>query len=315
MPKNLVIVESPAKAKTIEKYLGKDYKVTSSYGHIRDLPKGDKAIDIENGFTPTYEVTKDKKEVISNLKKLVKNSEIVFLASDDDREGEAISWHLKEALNLDDKNTRRIVFREITKNAILNAIQNPRGIDTNLVNAQQARRILDRIVGFELSPILWKKIKTGLSAGRVQSVAVRMVVEREREIDKFESHSSFKTEASFSTDKGSFKAELNKRLQTQEEIQSLLEKCVDSEFTVSDIETKPSTKSPSAPFTTSTLQQEASRKLGFSVSKTMTIAQRLYEAGFITYMRTDSLNLSEEAIKGASKAITDLYGKRQPEII
>lgn len=308
MSKNLVIVESPAKAKTIEKYLGKEFKVASSYGHVRDLPKGDKAIDIENGFIPTYEVTKDKKDVIKELKKLAKASETIYLASDDDREGEAISWHLKETLDLDDKNTRRIVFREITKNAILNALQNPRGIDENLVLAQQARRVLDRIVGYELSPILWKKIKRGLSAGRVQSVAVRLVVEREREIEKFNPEASFRTTAIFKTDKGSFKADLNKKFKEDDRVRSFLELCADSTFSVSDIETKPSKKTPSAPFTTSTLQQEASRKLGFSVAKTMTIAQRLYEAGHITYMRTDSLNLSEEAINGAKKAISSSYG-------
>ncbi len=309
MPKNLVIVESPAKAKTIEKYLGTDFKVASSYGHVRDLPKGDKAIDIKNGFTPTYEVTKDKKEVIKELKKLSKAADIVYLASDDDREGEAISWHLKETLELDDKNTRRIVFREITKNAILNALQNPRGIDTNLVDAQQARRILDRLVGYELSPILWKKIKRGLSAGRVQSVAVRLVVEREREIEGFNPESDFKTDAYFSTAKGNFLAVLNKRLKTSDEVQSLLEKCRESDFTVYDVETKPGKRTPSAPFTTSTLQQEASRKLGFSVAQTMTVAQKLYESGQITYMRTDSLNLSQEAIQAASSAITSNYGK------
>lgn len=309
MPKNLVIVESPAKAKTIEKYLGEDFKVASSYGHVRDLPKGDKAIDIENGFRPTYEISKDKKEIIKELKKLSKNVDTVYLASDDDREGEAISWHLKETLNLDDKRTRRIVFREITKNAILNALQNPRGIDNNLVNAQQARRILDRLVGYEISPILWKKIKRGLSAGRVQSVAVRMVVEREREIEKFQAQSSFKTDAHFSTDKGDFSAELNKRFKTPEEVSDLLSKCIGSDFTVAKVETKPGKRSPAAPFTTSTLQQEASRKLGFSVARTMTIAQRLYEAGHITYMRTDSTNLSGEAISGATRAINKLYGE------
>lgn len=308
MPKNLVIVESPAKAKTIEKYLGSDFKVASSYGHVRDLPKGDKAIDIKNGFKPTYEVTKDKKDVIKELKKLAKDAETIYLASDDDREGEAISWHLKETLDLDDKKTRRIVFREITKNAILNALQSPRGIDNNLVDAQQARRILDRLVGYELSPILWKKIKRGLSAGRVQSVAVRLVVEREREIESFKPESSFKTDAYFSTDKGSFSAVLNKRLKTSDEVQALLNKCLDSDFTVYDVETKPGKKSPSAPFTTSTLQQEASRKLSFSVAQTMTIAQKLYEAGHITYMRTDSLNLSQEAIQSASSAIKSNYG-------
>ena len=309
MPKNLVIVESPAKAKTIEGYLGKDFVVASSYGHIRDLPKGDKAIDIENGFIPTYQVTPDKKDVISQLKKLVKDSELIFLASDDDREGEAISWHLKEELKLDDDKTRRIVFREITKNAILNALQTPRGIDQDLVNAQQARRILDRLVGYELSPVLWKKIKRGLSAGRVQSVAVRLIVEREREIKAFEAKSSFKVSAEFFVDESSvLKADLPRKFDTEEEAQSFLEACREAEFSIRSLEKKPVKKSPAAPFTTSTLQQEASRKLGFSVAQTMTLAQRLYEAGKISYMRTDSLNLSEEAIEGASKEINSSFG-------
>ena len=309
MAKNLVIVESPAKAKTIEKYLGKDYKVASSYGHVRDLTKGDKAIDIENGFTPTYEISKDKKDVIKNLKKLASASEMIYLASDDDREGEAISWHLKESLDLNDSKTRRIVFREITKNAILNAIQNPRGIDLDLVNAQQARRVLDRLVGFELSPILWKKIKTGLSAGRVQSVAVRLVVEREREIDKFESKSSFKVTAQFDLGGGkTLQAELGERFKTEAEAQSFLEQCKSASFSIKSLEKKPAKKSPSAPFTTSTLQQEASRKLSFSVAQTMRVAQSLYENGHITYMRTDSVNLSQEAINSASKTITDDFG-------
>lgn len=309
MPKNLVIVESPAKAKTIEGYLGKDYSVTSSYGHVRDLPKGDKAIDIKNGFKPTYEITADKKDVIKSLKKLAKEAEMIYLASDDDREGEAISWHLKEALDLNDKNTRRIVFREITKKAIDNAIQNPRGIDIDLVNAQQARRILDRLVGFELSPILWKKIKTGLSAGRVQSVAVRLVVEREREVEHFNSESSFKISAIFTLAGGkALKAELGKKFKTEEEAMAFLEKCKGAEFSIKNLEKKPTKRSPAPPFTTSTLQQEASRKLSFSVSQTMTIAQRLYEAGKISYMRTDSLNLSEEAITGATAEIKASYG-------
>lgn len=309
MAKNLVIVESPAKAKTIEGYLGKDYKVTSSYGHVRDLPKGDKAIDKENGFKPTYEISADKKNVIKELKKLAKESETIYLASDDDREGEAISWHLKEALDLDDGRTRRIVFREITKNAIENAIKNPRGIDIDLVNAQQARRVLDRLVGFELSPILWKKIKTGLSAGRVQSVAVRLVVEREREIDKFKPKSSFKITAVF--DLGSNKelnAELPKKFDTEEEAMAFLEACKEADFSIDDLQKKPGKKSPAPPFTTSTLQQEASRKLGFSVSQTMSVAQKLYEAGAISYMRTDSVNLSQEAIDGAVKQIKNGYG-------
>lgn len=310
MPKNLVIVESPAKAKTIESYLGKDYVVASSYGHIRDLPKGDKAIDIENGFLPTYQVSPDKKEVISQLKKLVKDSDLIFLASDDDREGEAISWHLKEELKLDDEKTRRIVFREITKNAILNAIQSPRVIDLDLVNAQQARRILDRLVGYELSPVLWKKIKRGLSAGRVQSVAVRLVVEREREIKNFTAKSSFKVTAEFLVDDNSIlKADLPRKFDTEEEAQRFLEACREAAFSIRSLEKKPVKKSPAPPFTTSTLQQEASRKLGFSVSQTMTLAQRLYEAGKISYMRTDSTNLSEEAVESASAEITNSYGE------
>jgi len=310
MGKNLVIVESPAKAKTIEGYLGKDYKVVSSYGHVRDLPKDDMAIDITNGFKPTYEVSKDKKEVIKNLKTEVKSSDIIYLASDDDREGEAISWHLKEALKLDDAHTRRIVFREITKNAILNAIKSPRGLDLDLVNAQQARRVLDRLVGFELSPILWKKVKRGLSAGRVQSVAVRLVVEREREIEKFEAKSFFKVTALFKINGSTaLKAELGKKFKSEEEALEFLNKCVDAEFSIKNLEQKPAKKSPSPPFTTSTLQQEASRKLGFSVSQTMTVAQKLYESGKITYMRTDSVNLSQEAINGAKNSIEKLYGK------
>ncbi len=311
MAKNLVIVESPAKAKTIEGYLGKDYKVTSSYGHVRDLPKGDKAIDKENGFKPTYEISADKKSVIKELKKLVGESETIYLASDDDREGEAISWHLKEALDLDDVKTRRIVFREITKNAIENAIRSPRGIDLDLVNAQQARRVLDRLVGFELSPILWKKIKTGLSAGRVQSVAVRLVVERERQIDKFEAKSSYKVTAVFDLgNKKELQAELPKRFDTEEEALAFLTACNGAEFSIEDLQKKPSKKSPAPPFTTSTLQQEASRKLGFSVSQTMTVAQKLYEAGIISYMRTDSVNLSEEAVNGAVAQIRSGYGEQ-----
>ncbi|MTI21023.1 type I DNA topoisomerase [Fulvivirga sp. RKSG066] len=311
MSKNLVIVESPAKAKTIEGYLGKDYKVTSSYGHVRDLPKGDKAIDKENGFKPTYEITSDKKDVIKQLKKLAKESETVYLASDDDREGEAISWHLKEALSLDDARTRRIVFREITKNAIDNAIKNPRGIDIDLVNAQQARRVLDRLVGFELSPILWKKIKTGLSAGRVQSVAVRLVVEREREIDKFKPKSSFKISAIFDLGDGKkLNAELPAKFDTQAEAEDFLNQCKDAEFSIEDLQKKPSKKSPAPPFTTSTLQQEASRKLGFSVAQTMSVAQKLYEAGIISYMRTDSVNLSDDAVKSAVGEIKKEYGDK-----
>ena len=310
MSKNLVIVESPAKAKTIEGYLGKEYEVKSSYGHVRDLPKDDTAIDIENGFAPTYEVSKDKKDVVKELKKLAKEASMVYLASDDDREGEAISWHLSEALDLNEASTRRIVFREITKNAIQNAIQNPRGIDIDLVNAQQARRILDRLVGFELSPILWKKIKGGLSAGRVQSVAVRLVVEREREIGKFQAESSFKVSALFNLQDGkTLKAELPKKFSSEEEAQEFLNKCIGATFEIGNLETKPAKKSPAPPFTTSTLQQEASRKLGYSVARTMSVAQKLYEAGKISYMRTDSLNLSEEAMQGAASAITSNYGE------
>ncbi len=310
MSKNLVIVESPAKAKTIEGYLGKDFKVVSSYGHVRDLTKGDMAIDIKNDFKPTYEVSADKKNVIKDLKKLSKEAEMVYLASDDDREGEAISWHLKEVLDLNDQTTRRIVFREITKNAIENALKSPRGIDINLVNAQQARRILDRLVGFELSPILWKKIKTGLSAGRVQSVAVRVVVEREREIDQFKAESTFKVVAEFNIGKAVLKAELAKKIKTVEEAEAILKSLVGSKYHIKDLQTKPAKKSPAPPFTTSTLQQEASRKLGFSVSQTMTVAQKLYEAGMISYMRTDSVNLSNDAIQGAASQIISDFGNQ-----
>lgn len=309
MPKNLVIVESPAKAKTIEGYLGKDYKVASSYGHVRDLPKGDKAIDIKNRFHPTYEVTADKKDVIKQLKNLVKDSETVYLASDDDREGEAISWHLKEVLKLKEESTKRIVFREITKNAISKAIENPRSIDIDLVNAQQARRILDRLVGFELSPILWKKIKAGLSAGRVQSVAVRFIVEREREIEKFKATSAYKVTALFDVKGKTLNAELPKKFATQEEAEEFLKKCLEATYSIKNLEKKPAKKTPAAPFTTSTLQQEASRKLYFSVAQTMSVAQKLYEAGKITYMRTDSVNLSEEAMAGAGREIQSAYGK------
>ncbi|MCW5911238.1 MAG: type I DNA topoisomerase [Cyclobacteriaceae bacterium] len=310
MSKNLVIVESPAKAKTIEGYLGKDYKVASSMGHVRDLAKGNGAIDIENDFEPTYEVSPEKKEVIKKLKELAKEAQMVYLASDEDREGEAISWHLKEVLNLNDKKTRRIVFTEITKNAILNAIQNPRGIDVDLVNAQQARRVLDRLVGFELSPILWKKIKTGLSAGRVQSVAVRLVVEREREIDKFEAKSSFKVTAVFDLENGKqLVADLGERFSEEKEALAFLESCKGATFTIADLVKKPAKKSPAPPFTTSTLQQEAGRKLSFSVSQTMMVAQKLYEAGKISYMRTDSVNLSDEAVNGAVSQVQKAYGK------
>jgi DNA topoisomerase-1 len=310
MAKNLVIVESPAKAKTIEGYLGKDYKVSSSMGHIRDLRKGNGAIDIENNFEPTYEVSAEKKDVIATLKKLAAEAEMVYLASDEDREGEAISWHLKEVLNLKDANTRRIVFTEITKKAILNAIESPRGIDIDLVNAQQARRVLDRLVGFELSPILWKKIKTGLSAGRVQSVAVRLVVEREREIEKFEAKSSFKVTASFDLGNGkTLIADLGEKFNTEKEAVEFLESCKNAQFTIGDLVKKPAKKSPAPPFTTSTLQQEAGRKLGFSVLQTMVVAQKLYEAGKISYMRTDSVNLSDDAVQDATRQISTAYGK------
>ena len=310
MAKNLVIVESPAKAKTIEGFLGKDYTVKSSFGHIRDLVKKGFGVDIENNFTPTYEVQPDKERVIAELKKLTKSAEMIWLASDEDREGEAISWHLYETLGLTPKNTKRIVFHEITKPAILKAIENPREIDINLVNAQQARRVLDRLVGFELSPILWRKVRPSLSAGRVQSVAVRLIVEREREIQKFTSTSAFKVSASFTVGTGLLKAELDKRYNTEAEAQAFLEKCKIASYTISSLETKPAKRSPAAPFTTSTLQQEAARKLGFSVAQTMQVAQRLYEAGRITYMRTDSVNLSDTAMDQANKAINENYGAK-----
>ncbi|RIJ41926.1 type I DNA topoisomerase [Pontibacter oryzae] len=309
MIKNLVIVESPAKAKTIEGYLGKDFVVKSSFGHVRDLPKDNNAIDIAHGFKPTYVVSSDKREVVSQLRKLAKEAEVVWLASDDDREGEAISWHLTEALNLNDSKTRRIVFREITKNAILNAINSPRGIDMDLVNAQQARRILDRLVGFELSPVLWKKIKTGLSAGRVQSVAVRLVVEREREIERFKAEASFRITASFDVQGRTLEAELPQKFKTEEEAHAFLQQCVGADYKIENLEKKPLKRSPAPPFTTSTLQQEASRKLYFSVAQTMTIAQRLYESGKISYMRTDSLNLSDEAVQGATREIQRSFGE------
>lgn len=310
MSKNLVIVESPAKAKTIEGFLGKDFTVKSSFGHIRDLVKKGFGVDIENNFTPTYEVQPDKERVIAELKKLSKGADMVWLASDEDREGEAISWHLYETLGLNKKNTRRIVFHEITKPAILKAIENPREIDINLVNAQQARRVLDRLVGFELSPILWRKVRPSLSAGRVQSVAVRLIAEREREIQKFVSTSAFKVSAIFKVGNGLLKAELDKRFATEAEAQAFLETCKAAAFTIESLETKPAKRSPAAPFTTSTLQQEAARKLGFSVAQTMTIAQRLYEAGKITYMRTDSVNLSDTAMDQANKAINENYGAK-----
>ncbi|MFD1139714.1 type I DNA topoisomerase [Larkinella insperata] len=314
MSKNLVIVESPAKARTIEGYLGKDFVVKSSYGHVRDLPKDDMAIDIPNGFRPVYEVSPDKRQVISELKKLAKEAEEIWLATDDDREGEAISWHLKEALGLKE-DTKRIVFHEITKKAIQNAIQSPRRIDIDLVNAQQARRVLDRLVGFELSPVLWKKIKSGssmaLSAGRVQSVAVRLIVEREREVDNHNTKSSYKVTAQFLVDNGRvLNAELPKSFATLEEARAFLEKCREAVFSIKNLETRPAKKSPAPPFTTSTLQQEASRKLSFSVLQTMTLAQKLYESGKISYMRTDSTNLSQEAIEKAKQAITNEFGEK-----
>lgn len=309
MLKNLVIVESPAKAKTIEKFLGKDYKVMSSYGHIRDLKKKNFSIDIEDGFKPIYEIPEDKKSLVAELKKAAKQAETVWLASDEDREGEAIAWHLYEVLDLKPDNTKRIVFHEITKPAILAAIENPRSIDLNLVDAQQARRVLDRIVGFELSPVLWKKIKPSLSAGRVQSVAVRLIVEREKEIKAFKSEPYFRVTAVLATPDGQeVKAELSRRLADIEAARALLTECKGAEFKVEDVQVKPVKRSPAPPFTTSTLQQEASRKLGFTVSQTMMVAQRLYEAGHITYMRTDSTNLSALAIAAISKEITAEMG-------
>lgn len=310
MAKNLVIVESPAKAKTIEKFLGSDYTVKSCFGHIRDLAKGDEAIDVKNNFTPSYEVSEDKKAIVAELKKLSKEAEIVWLASDEDREGEAISWHLSEVLKLDDAKTRRIVFHEITKPAIVKAIANPRGIDRNLVDAQQARRVLDRLVGFELSPVLWKKVKANLSAGRVQSVAVKLIVDREREINSFNTTSAFRVIARFNVGGKQMDAELAKRFETEAEAQAFLEKCTGAKFNISNLEVKPAEKTPAPPFTTSTLQQEASRKLGYGVSTTMSIAQKLYENGLITYMRTDSVNLSELAIGAAKKHITETFGER-----
>jgi DNA topoisomerase-1 len=310
MAKNLLIVESPAKAKTIEGYLGKDFTVKSSYGHIRDLVKSEDAIDVANNFKQTYEVPADKKQVVSELKKLAKEADMVWLASDEDREGEAISWHLFETLSLKDATTKRIVFHEITKPAIMAAIDNPRKIDYNLVNAQQARRVLDRLVGFELSPVLWKKVKPSLSAGRVQSVAVRIIVEREREINKFQSEAAFKIVAIFGKGRQAFKAELAERYSKQEDAEKFLTDCIGADFNVSSLETRPAKRSPAAPFTTSTLQQEASRKLGYSVSRTMQIAQKLYEAGHITYMRTDSVNLSDTALTAAQQQIISAYGDK-----
>lgn len=309
MAKNLVIVESPAKAKTIEGYLGKDFIVKSSFGHVRDLSKKGLAIDIENNFSPNYEVSADKKQLVTELKKLAKDAETVWLATDEDREGEAISWHLYEALGLKNKETKRITFNEITKPAILKAIENPRSINKELVDAQQARRVLDRIVGFELSPVLWKKVRPSLSAGRVQSVAVRLIVEKEREIEKHKSESFFRLNGLFKSNNGKLKTELNHQFKHESEADSFLEKATSSVFTVEDVQKKPASKSPAAPFTTSTLQQEASLKLGFSVSRTMSVAQKLYEAGKITYMRTDSVNLSDTAINGAKTEILRSYGE------
>jgi DNA topoisomerase-1 len=310
MAKNLVIVESPAKAKTIEKFLGSDFQVESSYGHIADLPSKEIGVDVENGFKPKYEVSPDKKALVSKLKTLSKNAEMVWLASDEDREGEAISWHLAEELKLDVKKTKRIVFHEITKSAILKAIENPREIDYNLVNAQQARRVLDRLVGYELSPVLWRKIKGGLSAGRVQSVSVRLIVEREREIQNFNAVASYSIVAEFVNEAGkSFKAKLPKNFNTKKEAEDFLKQNIGSKYKVADLETKPTKKSPTAPFTTSTLQQEAARKLYLPVGITMQLAQRLYEAGLITYMRTDSVNLSKDAMDAAEAEIIKSYGK------
>jgi len=319
MAENLVIVESPAKAKTIEKFLGTNFKVMSSYGHIRDLVSKDLGVDVNNNFDPKYEISADKKKLVTELKAAVKGSKMTWLASDEDREGEAISWHLAEVLKLNDNNSKRICFHEITKTAILAAIENPRSINKDLVDAQQARRILDRLVGFELSPILWKKVKPSLSAGRVQSVAVRIIVDREREIINFKSESAFKVSAIFSVPAAngtiySLKAELSKKYKTKEEALSFLEKCKNGTFQVSEVEVKPAKKTPAAPFTTSTLQQEASRKMGFSVAKTMQVAQSLYEQGIITYMRTDSVNLSDLAIATTKQEIEKNFGKEYSKV-
>jgi DNA topoisomerase-1 len=311
MAKNLVIVESPAKAKTIEKFLGKDFKVESSFGHIADLPSKELGVDVDNDFKPKYIVDKDKEALVKKLRDLAKKADTIWLASDEDREGEAISWHLAEELGLDKEKTKRIVFNSVTKSAIQKAIENPREINYNLVNAQQARRVLDRLVGYQLSPVLWKKIKPGLSAGRVQSVAVRLIVERERDIEAFTPEGAFKISAEFKTGSGSvFTAKVGKSFSTKEEANSFLEKNIGAGFSVGKLDKKPAKKSPSAPFTTSTLQQEASRKLYFSVGRTMQVAQRLYEAGLITYMRTDSVNLSSEAITSAKDAIIKNYGEK-----
>ncbi len=310
MTKNLVIVESPAKARTIEKFLGKDFQVESSFGHIADLPSKELGVDVERDFKPEYIVAPDKKAIVKKLKDLAKKAKIIWLASDEDREGEAIAWHLTEQLKLRKENTKRIVFNSITKNAILKAIENPRSINYDLVDAQKARRVLDRIVGYELSPVLWKKVKTGLSAGRVQSVAVRLIVERERGIQSFTSVESYRVDAEFVNSRGKkFKAKLLKNFSTKQEAENFLNSCLSADFSVSDLQTKPARKTPAAPFTTSTLQQEASRKLGFPVAKTMLTAQRLYEAGIITYMRTDSVSLSPEAINEIAEKIKNSYGK------
>eukprot|EP01089_Gocevia_fonbrunei_P001215 TRINITY_DN11135_c0_g1_i1.p1 TRINITY_DN11135_c0_g1~~TRINITY_DN11135_c0_g1_i1.p1 ORF type:complete len:830 (+),score=214.03 TRINITY_DN11135_c0_g1_i1:1999-4488(+) len=315
MAKNLVIVESPAKAKTIEKFLGKEYKVESSFGHIADLPSKELGVDVDNNFAPKYIVDKDKKALVKKLKDLADKADTIWLASDEDREGEAISWHLAEELKLDKNKTKRIVFNSITKSAIQKAIENPREINYDLVNAQQARRILDRLVGYELSPVLWKKIKPGLSAGRVQSVAVRLIVEREREIEAFNPEAAFRISAEFKTNEGSiFTAKLNKTYASQKEAEAFLKENIGANFSVASLDKKPAKKSPAAPFTTSTLQQEASRKLYFSVSRTMQVAQRLYEAGLITYMRTDSVNLSKDAIDAAKDAIISNYGKEYSKV-
>ena len=313
MSKNLVIVESPAKAKTIGGFLGSDFTVKSCMGHVADLSKKDLGVDVEKGFEPNYIVSPDKKKIVSELKKLAQNSDFIWLASDEDREGEAIAWHLSETLELKKEKTRRIAFHEITRPAILEAIENPRELDMNLVDAQQARRILDRLVGFELSPLLWKKIKPSLSAGRVQSVAVRLIVEREEEIRNFKAVSSYRISGDFAVQDGkklkTFNAELNKRFQSREDAVKFLKQCMNTQYTVEEVETKPAKKSPAPPFTTSTLQQEASRKLGFSVANTMRIAQELYESGKITYMRTDSVNLSEMAITMAKKEVSGTFGE------
>ncbi|HEX8350863.1 MAG TPA: DNA topoisomerase, partial [Hymenobacter sp.] len=313
MSKNLVIVESPAKAKTIEKFLGKDFTVRSSFGHIRDLPKKGLNIDVANGFKPTYDVSADKKKVVSELKKLAATSE-VWLASDEDREGEAIAWHLCEALKLDPTKTKRIVFHEITKSAIEHAIQNPRTVDMHLVDAQQARRVLDRLVGYELSPVLWKKVRPGLSAGRVQSVAVRLIAEREREIKDFAAQSSFKVTALFDVEATQLPAELTERFKAVIPSREFISACVDATFTIASVEQKPGSRSPGAPFTTSSLQQEAARRLGYGVKQTMTLAQRLYESGHITYMRTDSTILSGQAIKAAEEYVVSEFGKNYHQV-